>query len=515
MALSSTTTRVRYNGDGTTVAFPTSFKFISNSHVMVVKRVTATGVETTWVEGTHYSLTGAGAASGTVTAVAAPASGETLTIIRSAPYTQGSSFPLGGAFPSTAVEQAIDLAAMRDQQLAEQIGRSLVLPVSSSFTDIELPEPEADTVLSWNNDATALENKVINDAAYLSVSSYITTLLDDADAAAARSTLGISSSGLDITGLTALTAPATDDELPIYDLSAVANRKITLADLFKVITALSAETSPATDDELAIYDTSAGTGDKITLANMLKVLNSLTEDATPDAAADFVLTYDTSANAVKKAKPANLGAGGIDTVSVQVFTGSGTWTKPSGVKYVRAVCVGGGGGGGGSKNAASGSAGGGGGGGYAEKIVDVQAISSETVTIGAAGAAGVASPAGNGGNGGDTSFGAHCIGKGGSGGTPAGSAGAGGVAGTGDVTVVGQAGDDGSGTSTATNFLASGAGGNAAMGFGHGGRASPIETVAAAGTGYGGGGASGVDSDDSGRAGAAGSAGICIVYEFK
>ncbi len=106
--------------------------------------------------------------------------------------------------------------------------------------------------------------------------------------------------------------------------------------------ALAAETAPATHDVLALYDTSAATT-KITLADALKVVNALTEDTTPDAAADFVLTYDTSAAAVKKAKPANLGAGGIAGVSVQVFTGSGTWTKPSGVKFVIVECVGGGG----------------------------------------------------------------------------------------------------------------------------------------------------------------------------
>ena len=513
MALSSTTTRIQYNGNGSTTAFVTGFKFLANSHVQVVKRVTATGVETTWVEGTDYTLTGAGAASGTVTASTAPSAGETLTIIRAAPNTQGSSLPLGGAIASTTIEEALDLAAMRDQQLEEKIGRSLLLPVSSDTSDLELPEPEADKVLGWNTGATALENKTVNAAAYLSVSSYIQTLLDDADAAAARSTLGVSTTGLDITGLTALTAPATDDELPIYDLSAAANRKITLADLFKVIAALSAETAPATDDELAIYDTSAGTGDKITLANMLKVLNSLTEDTTPDAAADFVLTYDTSASAVKKVKPTNLGAAGIDTVSVQVFTGDGTWTKPAGVKYVRIVCVGSGGGGGGAKNASGGCGGGGGGGSYAEKILDVQAVSSAAVTVGAAGTGGVASPAGAGVAGGDVSFGTDCIGKGGSGGGVT-SPGAGGVAGTGDIKIVGQAGATGVSGSGAT-YILNGGGGNSGGGFGYGGRPVGTDGAGNPGTGYGGGGGGGLDDDDSGSAGGAGTKGICIVYEFK
>lgn len=114
--------------------------------------------------------------------------------------------------------------------------------------------------------------------------------------------------GLNITGGTAETSPAVADEIPLYDASATANRKMTLANLFKVITSLTAETSPATDDELALYDASASTADKITIANLLKVINSLTEDTSPDGSADFLVTYDASASGVKKVLPSSLGA---------------------------------------------------------------------------------------------------------------------------------------------------------------------------------------------------------------
>lgn len=75
--------------------------------------------------------------------------------------------------------------------------------------------------------------------------------------------------GVDIIGATALTAPATDDSLPIYDLSATANRKIAASDF-------------------------------------LKVVGSLTSDTAPDVAADFVLSFDTSASSAKKIPLANL-----------------------------------------------------------------------------------------------------------------------------------------------------------------------------------------------------------------
>lgn len=109
-----------------------------------------------------------------------------------------------------------------------------------------------------------------------------------------------------ITTLSALTAPASDDELAIYDLSATRDMKITLANLLKVIDALTAETAPAAADELALYDASASTADKITLENLFKVINLLTAETTLDDANDSIVFYDNSASAARKLLLASL-----------------------------------------------------------------------------------------------------------------------------------------------------------------------------------------------------------------
>lgn len=516
MTVSSTTTRVTYTGNGVTTAFAVSFQFFAASEIEVIERVIVTGAETLKTLTTHYTVSGGAGATGTVTAVGgAPSSSVQWVIRRVTARTQDIDYTPNDPFPAETHEQGLDRLKMNVQELAEDNARALKFPkTDSAGLSAEIPSSVERAGRFLTFDGSGAPTVSAGSVDGLTVTPFAAALLDDADAAAARSTLGIS--GLDITGLTALTTPANNDELPIYDLSALANRKITLADLFKAITALSVETAPATDDELALYDTSAGSGDKITLANMLKVVNALTEDTTPDLAADFVLTYDASASAAKKVKPSNLSAGSIGAVSVQVFTGSGTWTKPTGVKFVRVICVGGGGGGGGA--AFDGIAGGGGGGGYAEKILDVTAISSRVVTIGAAGAAG-SSGGGAGGAGGDTSFGSDCIGKGGSGGVGRNSAGvksggAGGGAGTGDFSIVGESGF--SGADQAATYILSGEGGDAANAFGYGGKPiGPTGNVAGnVGTGYGAGG-SGASWDDAGTIGGAGTAGICIVYEYK
>lgn len=191
MTLSSTTTKTTYTGDGSTTAFATGFKFIQNSHVKVVERMIATGAETILVEGSDYTLTGAGDDSGgTVTATTAPASTVQWIVKRAASEIQGSSLPTGGAFPSATVEQMADLLTMLVQQHSEEIARALVLAETSPTSGLTIPEPSANTILGWNAAGTNLANLAAADLSLTTVSSYINTLLDDADAATARTTLG-------------------------------------------------------------------------------------------------------------------------------------------------------------------------------------------------------------------------------------------------------------------------------------------------------------------------------------
>jgi len=141
-----------------------------------------------------------------------------------------------------------------------------------------------------------------------------------------------------------------------------------------------------------------------------------------------------------------VGSGGVST-SIQVFTSSGTWTKPVGITKVIVEVVGGGGGGGGTEASSNKAGSGGGGGGYSRKIIDVSAVTSVEVTVGAGGSGGAAG-ANDGSTGGTSSFGAYCSATGGTGGIRAQSgvapaAGNGGLGSNGDINIKGGPGGDG------------------------------------------------------------------------
>jgi hypothetical protein len=120
--------------------------------------------------------------------------------------------------------------------------------------------------------------------------------------------------------------------------------------------------------------------------------------------------------------------------SMQVFTSSGTWNRPSNVRFIHVRVVGGGGGGSGHGES-------GGAGGYSERIIDVQSTSSVSITV--SGESNGTNYAGAGDNGGTSSFGSFCSASGGFGANRNNqhSGGLSGVGSGGDLNVYGGGGD--------------------------------------------------------------------------
>lgn len=219
-------------------------------------------------------------------------------------------------------------------------------------------------------------------------------------------------------------------------------------------------------------------------------------------------------------------------INVRTFTESGTYTPTSGTKKIRVRIVGGGGGGGAAlantvaNRISLGS--GGNGGTYGETgLINIVSVASVPITVGSAGAGGYSSiPATAGGT---SSFGGYISSPGGG----AGGAGASNTVST--PVIVADAAPTGncSGTDVLINIPGNGAigqisingtdrngakgsaGGSSFIGFGGG--ASPVDTIAKSGVGYGSGGAGGYAAQViSGNIapGGAGAAGVIIVEEY-
>lgn len=268
---------------------------------------------------------------------------------------------------------------------------------------------------------------------------------------------------------------------------------------------------------------SIGTGATLTLSN--SSINSSNTNAI-DGAGTIIyagLVFTGTSSKINTTTQTARNASEFHQVVVQTFTGNGTYTPTTGMKYCIIECLGGGGGGGGIAGGAATitSGGGGGAGSYSRKVSTAAAIgASQTVTIGGGGNGGTAG-ANNGSAGVDTSVGAICIGKGGSGGGGAssgnsGAGGLGGVAGTGDFIPTGQPGFTSLNSAAAGVFGLGGAGGSSL--WGGGGRAPTGITASTAGnnaTLYGSGGSgAGGQASATNAAGGNGSAGVVVITEY-
>jgi hypothetical protein len=308
--------------------------------------------------------------------------------------------------------------------------------------------------------------------------------LSDLDnAATALTNLGVTSTAAELNILDGVTSTAT--ELNILDGVTSSTAELNILD---GVTANATEINKldALSRGSLIYGNSSGATAILTKGSADQVLTS---DGTDIAWADA--------------------GGGGGFTSIQVFTSSGTWTKPAGITKVKIYAVGGGGGGGGSSSG-YGSGGGGGGGGAATKLLDVTSIASETVTIGASGGGGNGASGSAGGN---TSFGSLVTANGGAGGTGGAVNGAegglGGTGGGGDVNIDGSGGGFGNGAVGGTRI--GGMGGSSI--FAGAGKAGGEAGNGGNAGGYGAGGG-GSGAAYSNKYGGAGTQGIVVVEEY-
>ena len=505
MTVSSSTSKITYNGNGSTTVFAYTFYILNNSDILVQLKNTSTGVITTPTITTDYTVSGAGTASGgNVTFLSAPAAGYTVILSRNMDYLQSTDYNEYDTFPASSHETALDKLTMEAQQLKEGLDRSLKFDAAvSGVSTTIVGTPAAGNTVRVNSGATALEyaNLATTGTSYgFPVGTGVLVQTSTGNAVART-----------ITG--------TANEITITNGDGVSGNPT--ASIPTALTFTGKTITGGTYSSPSLTTANLGTPIDGTLTNCTSLPISTGVSGLGTGVATFLGTPTLAnwANVVST----------VATVKRQVFTSSGTYTPSTGMLYCWVRLLGSGGGGGSSAATAAGHnnvAGGGGGGGYSEIVYTAANIgASATVTIASAGTGG-SSGANNAGNSaGSSSFvpagtGATLTCNGGSGGgagsdsttTTYSSPGAGGTASGGDINVTGGSGTPG--VMTSLSLLLQGQGGGSAMSPATGVHTSGAGNVLA-GQGPGGGGSGAwLLASASSIAGGNGTKGICEVIEF-
>jgi hypothetical protein len=140
MTVSTTIIKNFHNGNASTTNFAYQFRILEDTDLLVIIRTNSTGAETTKTLSTHYTVAGAGDASGgsiTFTAGNIPASGETVVIRRNVPQTQAIDYIANDPFPAETHEEGLDRGTMVAQQVAEESDRSIKLSRTNTMTSTE------------------------------------------------------------------------------------------------------------------------------------------------------------------------------------------------------------------------------------------------------------------------------------------------------------------------------------------------------------------------------------------
>ena len=176
MTLPEEQSRYVYNGPyavGNTAPIP--FTYDEPEHVKALRGTIPLEINV------DYSVMGQN-----VTMLVPIASAEKLVIYRETPLDNDAEFPQEAGFDSEKINDAIDKLTMQNQEQEEALDRALKLPLDAptAIKNIDLPLPEANKGLKWNEDGTALVNtKYDTDAIADMAREYAETAIEQAGVA--------------------------------------------------------------------------------------------------------------------------------------------------------------------------------------------------------------------------------------------------------------------------------------------------------------------------------------------
>ena len=155
--IQGTSPRIQYVADGKINAYEFPFVIFNPSDINVYLNDKVQDLDT-------YTVTmSQNTEGGEVSFETAPASGTIITIVRNLAIKRTTTFQEGGALRTKVLNNEFDYQMACQQQIADSLNRSMVLPPYAVDTDVDLtlPTPSAGKAIVWNKDATNLENSAV------------------------------------------------------------------------------------------------------------------------------------------------------------------------------------------------------------------------------------------------------------------------------------------------------------------------------------------------------------------
>jgi hypothetical protein len=153
MSVSSELYKVNVVGDGSTPSIAFNRKVFNSTDIKGFSYDTTTNVETALVNGTDFTVTGAGntSSSVTITPTSSIATGTNWVLYSDAGNAQGTTLTTAGEFPAKSLEYAFDKLAIGTQEADGKADRALKLPISdTASTEIPNATDRASKVLGFD-----------------------------------------------------------------------------------------------------------------------------------------------------------------------------------------------------------------------------------------------------------------------------------------------------------------------------------------------------------------------------
>jgi len=155
--VTDTESPVKIYTTATVTEYPIPFDYIDDEDIEVTLVNATTGAETAQTLDVDYTIV-----SSTVTYSVAPGSAYKVVIRRVTPYTQEASWVAGSAPPLSAYESAFDKLTYLTQDLNERLERSILLPKTTTLSNLVFPDPADYPGLYLRNNSSGTGIEAVN-----------------------------------------------------------------------------------------------------------------------------------------------------------------------------------------------------------------------------------------------------------------------------------------------------------------------------------------------------------------